>query len=51
MIDQALNKRLAELDPQGLQAKNIMGIKKELSELPACDIEIEEEQEETEAKE
>jgi len=46
VIDQQLNKRLAELDSGGLQASFIMRLKSDLDIMPSCEIAEEEEKQE-----
>jgi len=37
VIGQMLERRLAELDPEGLQAKFILRLQNELNEMPSCE--------------
>ena len=37
VIGQMLERRLAELDPEGLQAKFIMRLQNELNQMPSCE--------------
>lgn len=42
VIDQQLNKRLAELDPEGLKASFIIRLKNDLDMMPSCKLPEEE---------
>lgn len=44
VIDQALNMRMADLDPTGNKTKFLLKIKEALDEMNACDLEITDEE-------